>query len=492
MGVHHVCLEFPEDTPVTPRILMQHKVKPFQLSEPNRYCRLFPPATAQIGALDARLKCLAWSMCEKEPYEPSGIRRREIPAGYTYFGQFIDHDMTSEDFASLDGGGIREPGDTPNLRSPWLDLDSLYGQGPSGRLQIYNDDGVSFRVGAKLPNNRPFDVPLDECSQKPLVAEHRNLENVIVRQLHAMFLKLHNVAVAELPTSWPQARRFCEARRRVCHQYQWLVRNDFLPRICEIETYRSVLQESMVDWDGRFSIPIEFARAAFRFGHSMVRESYKVGDSGNSIPLHDLFGGKDSVGALVPEKHAVPWSLFLGPHAGEFAMHINTAILSPLFHIPGSAARLFTRGRPNDEEIVLPHVTLQRGAASRLLSGQSVCHLLQAQPIAWQSVGYHPWWRDAETCGLREQTPLWYYILLEAEARGGRCLGAVGSRIVGEVIEAALWANKASYLRMYGRYWKPNPWIVLDGHVKREIQVETLHDVAIIVGLAEASDSGIQ
>jgi hypothetical protein len=366
-------------------------------------------------------------------------------------------------------------------------LDSLYGEGPHGKLQIYNNDGVSFRLGAKLPNHHPFDVPLDDSSHKPLLAEPRNLENVIVRQLHAMFLMLHNEAVAQLPVWWPQSRRFYEARRRVCHQYQWLVRNDFLPRICETETYRSILEKPMFDWEGQFSIPIEFARAAFRFGHSMVRDSYNVGIPAHATPLHQLFGGKDSVGSLIPEKHVVPWSLFLGPLPGEFAITIDTGILRPLFHIPGSAARLFIRDQSKDIEIVLPHVTLQRGAASRLPSGQSVCHLLQAQPIPWQSVGYHPWWRDAETCGLRGQTPLWYYILLEAEAGGGRCLGTVGSRIVGEVIEAALWADKSSYLRTHGRHWKPEPWIVRKGNVKREIQVETLHDVALVVGLAEQS-----
>lgn len=458
---------------------MHHKMTPFELSEPDRYSRLFPPAETVITATDPRLEGLAWSMCDKIVGQPAPGRRDKIPAGYTYFGQFIDHDMTFEDFRALQDGSIREPRDTPNLRRNWLNLDTLYGGGPYAIPKIYEDNRVFLKIGAAPADKPAFDVPLDYSSQKPLVAEPRNLENAIVRQIHAMFLKLHNLAVSELPTSWPSSRRFSVARRRVCHQYQWLVRNDFAPKVCEDVTWKSILTQPMFEWDNRFSIPVEFSRAAFRFGHSMVRDSY--GLAVGPVPLLDLFGDKDSTGPL-PADFAVPWSSFLTlPGRPETANDINTGIVKPLFHIPGPSARLFKSVPADHGELVLPYITLQRGAASRLPSGQVARQALNAATIASHSILPDPW-LDLEYCDLREQTPLWYYILLEAEVNGqGTCLGPVGSRIVGEVIEGALRANKDSYFWWHNPGWTPPPWPTSNGRR----QIATLHDVAIAVGLSQ-------
>lgn len=427
---------------------------------------------------------------KKIPESPSASLRPLIPAGYTYFGQFIDHDMTFEDFRLLEDREVREPRDTANLRANWLCLDNLYGDGPGGSHDyLYAEDHASFRVGRVTDRNRSLDVPIDKSSGRPLAADVRNLENAIVRQLHALFLQLHNKAVEELPAHLPPASRFAKARLRVCHQYQWLVRHDFLARICDPRIYAEILEEPIIDWQGQFSIPVEFARAAFRFGHSMVRDTYELDEIGTSIGLSDLFGRMDSVGP-VPTAHAVPWMNFLGPGrtSRETAKHIDTSIVSALFKVPKPSSRLFeafanlevsdaSRDDHPEPVLVLPYITLQRGADSRLPCGEFVRRALNAPPITAKPGPWDPW-SSVVACGLRNEIPLWYHILLEAEVNNdGCCLGPVGSRIVSEVIEGALWATRTSFLRMHGRLWKPEPWSTKDGNK----QVYTLGDLAELV-----------
>ena len=431
------------------------KIKPSELPGPPFYSRLFAPTDKPISADDQRLKDLAWSMCDKN----TGGDDPFISPAYTYFGQFIDHDLTDED---------RTTNPITNGRLRFLNLDSVYGEHPSVGGDLYESDG-SFRLGKPA-----FDVPLSNCNGKPVAADMRNVENSIVRQLHVLFLKLHNVAVRALPKIWSPARRLAKARQRVCHQYQYLIRTDFLPRVCHPDIYGSILHEPMIDWDDQFSIPIEFSQAAFRFGHSMVRSAYVLQKGGHSVPLETLFSDEEREKPLLPER-AIDWPHFLDPYASssDLAMRINTSIVPPLFQVPASAGELF-RIKTVDP-IVLPHRTLQRGAASCLSSGQAAQKTLRACPI---STADPTPWADLIKCNLHEETPLWYYILLEAELNEySGLLGPVGGRIVGEVIEGALLANDKSYVRMFCSCWKPDPWPVGNG----KMQIETLLDLVTVI-----------
>ncbi|MEY2507668.1 MAG: hypothetical protein QOH01_1997 [Verrucomicrobiota bacterium] len=393
----------------------------------------------------------------------------KIPAAYTYFGQFIDHDLTSEAYTPADSGPL-EPRDLPNLRRHWLNLDCLYGDTPGKDANIYEDDEVSFRVGNPL-----FDVPLGaDCI--PRVADHRNLENPLVRQVHAMFLLLHNAALTEIPGSLPASVRLRAARRRVCHQYQWLVRHDFLPMICEPDTYASILNGALIDWDGRFSIPTEFARAAFRFGHSMVRDSYTL-TAPTNFSLKCLLRVKPT--RPLRRGMAIRWGTFAGPSSSEHAARINTEIACELFHVPDHSVRLYRSIARETGEIALPWLTLRRGVAALLPCGQTVTEILGTKPIDPNP----DLWANLAAVQLEKETPLWYYLLLEAASlEDGRCLGPVGSRIIAETIEGALWANPDSYLRCYGRDWLPEPW--LDRSSGRWRQIVNLYDLAVVVGLA--------
>jgi hypothetical protein len=256
-------------------------IRPYAPSAPSRYSRLLKPIARPFDA--TAMAILGMSM--RIPVQSE--QESAIPAGYTYFGQFLDHDLTCDD-TSLIEAGDDEPCNVQNHRSPWLDLDSLYGDGPCSlrHRDLYDVDGASFRLGdVQTACGEKFDVPLNENNQ-PQLADSRNKENPFIRQIHAMFLKLHNKAVRELPTSLAPRERFERARDRIRWQYQYLVLHDFLETICKPEIFQMILSgASLIDWEATgFSIPIEFSQAAFRFGHSMVRDNGSLGNSaGNAF-----------------------------------------------------------------------------------------------------------------------------------------------------------------------------------------------------------------
>jgi Animal haem peroxidase len=484
-------------------------MRPYQTSRPNTYCRLFPPDPNGPGvATSGRLFRLAGAMACDDPSIPLDdvVPSEFIPAAYTYFGQFIDHDMTYDQSGVPNPGSQVDPGQTTNFRKSFLNLDNVYGDGPQSAVSasLYEDDKIFFRLGAALSNGRSFDVPLrmkctpennDLCA--PETADPRNVENAIVRQIHAMFLQLHNLAAEELLKSYPSyssAKVFAEARDRVRHQFQWLVWKDFIPKICNAsvlkEAYRS--RSRLIDWNGHaFSIPVEFAQAAFRYGHSMVRSSYFLG-TGQLTNLNAIFGGSASRGAL-PTRLAVNWDNFCGlTPCSEYARPIGTTIVMDLYQVPPSSIQVFlatmaARVRSGSDQI-LPLRTLHRGAAVRLASGQGAVEYLLEKPVTSVTAqpspdyvsGRSPWDR-LDACDLSKEIPLWYFILMEAELNEvGNRLGCVGSTIVAGTIAEALWSNPKSFLHL-GHDWEPPPWTAWNGS---QIQIRKLHDVARVVGLA--------
>jgi Animal haem peroxidase len=454
-------------------------IHPFTPSR-STYCRLFPRFDQPNAA---NLDKLALSMMP--PVEGTTIpidcrKDQMMGAAYTYFGQFIDHDLT-EDRTTLRNAGKREPDYTLNYRRHFLDLDNLYGEGPQapGSMSLYADDGYSFALGDVLTDGQSFDVSL--VHGRPQLADPRNGENVLVRQVHVMFLKLHNLIASQLPDSLTPQERFERAKQETQWQYQWLVRHDFLPNVCNGDVYTDVVTNGnyRINWKGRFAIPVEFSQAAFRFGHSMVRPEYSL--KGGQFSLTTLFS-ESKQGPINPEM-AIPWrNFFTGV---ERAMRIDTAIARPLFGLPRTNIRLFTNFLLIAGPHQLPVRTLRRGAATGLPSGQVVRQQLCPEADIPKTSSecppsYMPW-KDAEGLGFREHTPLWYYVLLEAEiAENGLRLGAVGSRLVCEVIEGALRADPNSFVAVDPN-WHPVSWKTAEGTT---MEIRDLFDLAIFVGLA--------
>ena len=469
-------------------------IRPAVPSPPDRYSRLFPPlaeTSAQKMNTD-RLLALANSLRTPGDQSPIPftilIRHRPPVAGLTYFGQFIDHDMTCNSTPLRDAGQCAPPY-LVNGRTPWLDLDHVYGDGPgsSRHGHLYQSDGASFRLGEPLFKGEAFDVPIGTDDQ-PAIVDERNGENLIIRQIHAMFLKLHNLAVQKLPSAMPACERFDRARQRVRWLYQWLVRSYFLRELCDPAVYDAIVKDGdrRIDWetDG-FSIPVEFAVAGMRFGHSLVRNSYKLNDireeegGSGDVTLAALFGANNR-GPLDP-RFKIDWARFFT--SAERAMFIDTSIVEPLFHLPPEDVDLFVNAPPPHSTCALPYRTLLRGAALRLPSGQEVRKGFEIDfgiretPEEYEA---DPW-RHLEAQELKEESPLWYYILLEAQLdQNGKRLGVVGSRLVAEVIEGSLLMDRESFLRKKPQGWRPEDWESANGET---VRVETLLDVARLVGV---------
>jgi hypothetical protein len=460
-------------------------IRPWRSAAPDYYCRLFRHNLREVSEETIEnLTHLAFSMLKGDDFSPIPRRHWKIDpplAGYTYFGQFIDHNLTEDDTAIRDAGK-REPWETVNYRGPWLNLSGIYNPSyDQGRWkELYQSDGVSFRLGKPTQGkSEPFDLPLNR-EDYPVIADERNNENVIVRQIHVMFLKLHNLAIKQLRRdhpNLPDRQLFAQARDLVCWQYQYLVRHDFLAKVCDPGIFEELVTNnaaSSIDWTGGFSIPVEFAQAVLRFGHSMVRPDYGLNASGR-VPLEDLLcGGKQ--GALKPEE-AVHWPTLLT--GKETAMRFDTGIASVLFGLQSKDIHSYVDTPMPHFPHALPVRTLIRGAKSRLPTGQDVATRMDVpivQPVMeCGEVGepiYDPG-KYLRTLGLIDETPLWYYILLEAEVnQRGKCLGEVGSRLLIETVNGALWKDPDSYIRRFGPDWTPEPW-----------KVTTLLELAGLLGL---------
>src|ERR1041385_335351 len=428
----------------------------------STYCRLFPRFD-QPNATNLDKLGLSMMPPTEGTQIPIECRHGQMMgAAYTYFGQFIDHDLT-EDRTTLRNAGKREPDYTLNCRRHFLDLDTLYGDGPEGResKSLYAADGYSFALGKVLTDGQEFDVPL--VHRRPQLADPRNSENVLVRQMHVMFLKLHNLIASQLPADLSPKERFKKARQQTQWQYQWLVRNDFVAQVCNKDVYLDVVtnRNYRLYWPGGFAIPVEFSQAAFRFGHSMVRPEYKL--KGGMFSLQKLFS-ESKRGPIDPEM-AIPWADFFT--GVERAMRIDTSIARPLFGLPRVNIRLFTNFLLLAGPHQLPVRTLRSGAATGLPSGQCVRAQLcpeasEPKPSPTCPPSYCPW-KHAQELGFEEHTPLWYYILLEAETlENGLTLGVLGSRLVAEVIEGALRADPDSFVTVHPG-WQPVKWKTSDG-----------------------------
>ena len=213
-----------------------------------------------------------------------------IPAGFTYLGQFIDHDLTFDKTKVTLGGDKLPPAEMLQGRSPALDLDSLYGAGPDDpkSAKFYKNDRRHLRVGRTVAAGDPamtgFDLPRGggstaKAKRRAVIPDFRNDENLAVAQTHLAFIRFHNRIIDTLSTV-PASQRFAAARELAVKHYQWMIRHDYLPRICAASVVNDVFNNGRKAFEPTASptdvptMPIEFSIAAFRLGHSMIRAAY--------------------------------------------------------------------------------------------------------------------------------------------------------------------------------------------------------------------------
>ena len=416
----------------------------------------------------------------------------EIPAAYTFFAQFVDHDITLDAGSELHGEALDKAAvkKLPNLRSASLDLDAVYGFGPDVSPHLYDPSQRGrLLVGSQVNGvENPRDVPR-RADGHALLGDPRNDENLFLSQLHLLFLRFHNRLLI--------GRSFEEAQEEARYYYQAIVLYDFLRRICDDEVYQFALGQieqcaaelnaeeneqdavelnaeekeesscfnALLRADQRLIMPVEFAAAAYRFGHSMVRSQYPVNADYPAIEIFDERFGTLGFGQ-VPPKLTVDWRFLLNveechPYARSKA--IDHLLADELVRLPDPVVG---RNSPqNDRSLAFRN--LLRGYVLGLPSGQRVAAALadRGYPInrnqdlligdILAGAGL-----DAQTCNdLANHTPLFLYLMREAGVRGdGDRLGPVGSAILMEVFGAMLLHCETSFLR--DESWDADPCLV--------------------------------
>lgn len=456
-------------------------LKPYTTPGQNRYCRLLPAAGPPIkpgGAESLRvvesLLDLARNMNDASSVLSPARRRTAISAGYTYFGQFIDHDLTN-DRSSVEDAWLLEPEDIANGQSPRLDLSHIYGRGPWDPVDERLYQGVRLKIGSS------FDVAVD--STGPLVADSRAIENLILRQLTAVFCRLHNHAVDQFAPLYKDCRAlYRRARLHTSWQFQLLVFEDFLPRVIVQSVYEEVFRRRRpsIEWSV-VAIPVEFSVAAMRFGHSMVRDRYPVGRRDFSLPELMELGRKQMPLALDEQ---IDWGRLVSGASQSgpaiTAQPIDSGIADGLHRIPMATILLFNPAQLDSfvpiqsrspasarsgtaasyMPVPLPFLSLLRGAGLRLPTGQTMAaafgqRALSAEELTRDFDGnLTSQGRALRRNGFVEATPLFFYLLKESEVRShGNCLGPLGSTIVAETIYAALLHDPESILNHQELEW---------------------------------------
>jgi hypothetical protein len=475
------------------RGLESTKVSPLFQGRFGRMFRALPPA--KFGTNDQEsvnnLNILGTAMTNSfdTPKDGKDAEESGIPALYTYFGQFIDHDLTFDPASSLQKQN--DPDALSDFRTPAFDLDNVYGRGPDDQPYLYDGASNLFLLGAPLSGGNPTNPNAKDLLRnganpsRALIGDPRNDENTIVSQLQGLFLRFHNRTVTDNPSlSFPQIQQL------VRFHYQYVVINDFLPRIISPN-----ILDALKD-DGRFSaeklkffhwkhepfMPVEFSVAAYRLGHSMIRPGYRLNDNDTTllpifpVPSQGFNQGLTGFRAMISD-WAIDFGRFIdidirtydgSPDDNkkrlQFAYRIDTSLVNPLGNLPPSVAA----APPS-----LPQRNLQRAFRLGLPSGQDVARAMHVKPLDDKDIliGQGVDTPDAPLPNIVDATkakvfqgncPLWTYILAEAMRAQALVkipvkenisittpqLGPVGGRIVAEVFLGLLFGDANSLLSL--------------------------------------------
>ena len=406
---------------------------------PGTYARMFPELPS-FEADEAFLHALgrAGGLCDGGDLDDPAESLGETAAGWPVFGQFAAHDITADRSAlrsHADGAALQ------NARSPQLNLECLYGDGPVGHPFLYQrNDPAKFVLG-------PDGTDLQRNAEGiAVIGDPRNDSHTLVAQMHLAMLKIHNSFVDEARRRQvAHDRVFEEAARQLRWHYQWCVLHEFLPALVGEALAGEVLDEGP-QWfrpaDGAF-IPLEFADAAYRYGHCQIRHRYLLNRETKPVAVFpDLLGFQK-----IPRERAVDWSLFFdapGRRTAQRSKKIDGKLVQSLIQLPVA----ITGECEIDAYHSLAVRDLQRGQGVGLPSGEAVARHLGAALLTPQQIG-------VASTGWRAETPLWFYILREAAAcTGGQHLGPVGGRIVAEVLTGLIDRDKESF-RQVSPEWRP-------------------------------------
>ena len=401
-----------------------------------------------------------------------------IPAGFTYVGQFVDHDVTFDVSSTLDAD--TDARTINNMRSPALDLDSLYSRGPALDPFMYvfpssgNLTAIKFLLGTNQADGvggpggtagfggmkiqKDFEVPrmhnpLDPAASTntAVIGDPRNDENIIISQFHHAMMKFHNKVVDLLLVVNFGGDIFVEAKKIVTHHYQWAVVNDFLKRVCGSSAMTAAMSNVVAPIGSKFCMPVEFAVAAYRFGHSQIRDRYWLSFIFPAATLGEVFQfNRDSLPVL--SKRVVDFNAFFNTGVvvpvNNRARKIDSVLASGLESIPGGSGIM----------AILATRNLRRGLALGLPSGQGMAGFFGIAPMTSAQLTQGLPANEVAILNsnggiLLQKTPLWYYVLREAAVlQSGDQLGPVGARIVADTFVRMLKRDANSYLNVSGGF----------------------------------------
>lgn len=356
-----------------------------------------------------------------------------IPAGWAFFGQILAHDMTHDRAPlqaneSLDG--------LHNYRRPRLDLECVYGDGPLTQIYFYdNDDGDKLLLGLN-DADQPDDLPRNRQGIA-LIGDARNDTYLFIAQLHVALIKLHNHLVDVLRVQGVAAADvFDTAQRLTRWHYQWVIVHEYLP----LHVGQDLVDEIFASGPQLFNpaypyVPVEFAAAAFRFGHAQVRTRYDLNAQVRDIPLFpDLVGQR-----VIPSAHVPEWPRFFtfeNRPVPQASKRIDATYTAGLMNLP----QQLTGELAQPEHLALAYRDLQRGASLGLPSGEAVAKQLGVVPLTRSQLGL-----PRDVCA--DGTPLSYYVQREATVEhDGTYLGTIGGRVVAEVLLGLLRYDPTAYL----------------------------------------------
>ncbi len=413
----------------------------------GRFGRIFDPSN--YNPTDAAVHELAQTMIE--PDDTSAGDNPSLPIGFTFLGQFIDHDLTLD--ATTLFGQIQDPQAITDFRNPNFDLDNLYGAGPGVSRHMYDTSGAYGKNPVKLllDANREFDLPRNS-QNSALIGDLRNDENFLVSQLHLAFVKFHNAVVDWIFQSNPAKYQglhgnmmlFADAQDAVRRHYQWIVLNDFLPKVVGPAVIYDVMTNGLKIYKFDISkeypfMPVEFSVAAYRLGHTLLRKNYVI----NSLVSKTLFElpvfGSPQIHSVLEKIDFTRFFDFPGRPAAQKSRKFDAKITMPVFMLPFIDP-------VQDPPVSLAERNMLRSKVFQLPSGQEVATKLQNMGLVHrvytnQDLGI------SAIPGLDGGAPLWFYILKESElTTNGLTLGAVGSRIVAEVFIGLLSGIPGNYL----------------------------------------------
>jgi Animal haem peroxidase len=401
------------------------------LSPTGRYGRMFdlPPLVAddellhRIGA--------AGGFCDGGDCEEDA----RVEAGWPIFGQYVAHDLTA------DRSPLRTHADVDslrNMRSPRANLEALYGGGPGGSPYLYRRDDPAklLEADGDLPRNQEGIA---------LIGDPRNDVHSFMNQMQVAFIRAHNRLVDRLREDGvAEDDLFDEARRALSWHYQWLIVNDFLPGLIGAQLVDELLGDGPRYYkaDGVPFIPVEFADAAYRYGHSQIRQLYQLQPDGPQRPVFPDLVGFGPIGDRL-----VDWSLLFdvpGQPSAQRSKPIDGQLPRSLIELPQAV----TGAVEVEAYRSLAARDLERGQGTELPSGESVARFMGVEPLSEDEVGL-------SRSGWEGETPLWLYVLRESSVRrDGDALGEVGGRIVGEVLVGIIASDPESYLSVEPS-WEP-------------------------------------